>query len=98
MYSASVHQDLYQNLFKCFSTFIPIDIIQNILKQEVLDLIFDQIVNDKVFEKSETEIETFESKEDLKYPQEFGSDQPIVFILDDLNEKENERFSSLNIV
>ena len=39
-------------------------------------------------EKSETEIETFPSIEELQCPQEQDSDQPIVIILDDLNEKE----------
>ena len=34
-----------------------------------------------------TETETYESIEELKYPQEYDSDQPIVFILDDLNER-----------
>ena len=27
IYSPSVHQDLYQKIFKCFSNFIPINII-----------------------------------------------------------------------
>ena len=46
-----------------------------------------EIVNDKDFEKSETEIETFESIEDLKYLQEYDSNQSIVIILGRLNEK-----------
>ena len=40
----------------------------------------------KDFEKSDTEIETYESIEELKFPQEYD-DEGIV-ILDDLNEKE----------
>ena len=40
------------------------------------------------FEKSETEIESYESTEKLKKPHEHDSDQPIVSILDDLNGKE----------
>ena len=31
IYSPSLHQDLYQKLTKCFSNYIPIHIIKNIL-------------------------------------------------------------------
>ena len=30
IYSPSLHQDLYQRLFKCFSNYIPINLIPNI--------------------------------------------------------------------
>ena len=33
IYSASLHQDLYQKLNKCFSKSIPINIIPNILNE-----------------------------------------------------------------
>ena len=36
-----------------------------------MDLGIDERVNDKDFEKSDTEIETYESKENLKYPKEY---------------------------
>ena len=45
-----------------------------------------KIVNTKDFEKSDTEIETYESIEELKFPQECDDGGNI--ILDDLNEKE----------
>ena len=46
----------------------------------------EEIVNNKDFEKSDTEIETYESIEELKFPQ--GYDDGGIIILDDLNEKE----------
>ena len=46
----------------------------------------EEIVSNKAFQKSDTEIEIHESIEDLKYPQEY-EDNGII-ILDDLNEKE----------
>ena len=45
-----------------------------------------EIVNKKDFEKSDTEIETYESIEELKFPQEY--DDGGIIILDDINEKE----------
>ena len=87
MYSPSLHPDLYQKLFKCFSNYIIIHIIPNILKEEDIDKVIDEICNDKDFEKSDTEIETYDSIEESKYPQEYGDDAGII-ILDDLNDKE----------
>ena len=86
MYSPSLHQDLYQKLIKCFSKFIPIHIIQNFLNEEDIDVVFEEIVNNKDFEKSDTEIETFENIDELKSPQEY--EDGGIIILDDLNEKE----------
>ena len=51
-----------------------------------MDIVIDKIVNNTDFEKSDTEIETYESKEELNFPQEH-EDGGIV-TLDDLNEKE----------
>ena len=86
IYSPSLHQDLYQNLFKCFSNYIPIHIIPNILNEEDIDIVIEEIVNNKDSEKSDTEIETYESLEGLKFPQEH--ENISIIILDDLNEKE----------
>ena len=86
IYSPSLHQDLYQKLVKCFSNYIPINIIPSILNEEDIDVVIKEIVNSKDFEKSDTEIETYESIEELKYPREY--DDWGVIILDDLNEKE----------
>ena len=86
IYSPSLHQDLYQKLIKCFSNYIPIHIIPNILNEEDIDVVIEEIVDNKDFQKSDTEIETYESIEELNFPQEY--DDGGIFILDDLNEKE----------
>ena len=84
--SPNLHHDLYQKLIKCFTKYIPIHIIPNILNEEDIDVGIEEKVNNKDFEKSNCEIETYESIEELKYPQENENKSKI--ILDDLNEKE----------
>ena len=86
IYSLSLHQDLYQKLIKSFSNYIHIHITPKILNKEHIDVVIEEIVNNKDFEKSDTEIETYESIEKLKFPQEY--EDGGVIILDDLNEKE----------
>ena len=51
-----------------------------------MDIVIDEIVDNKDFGKPKTEKETFESIEESKYPQEF--DDGGVIILDEQNEKE----------
>ena len=70
IYSPSLHQALYQKLIKFFTNFIPLHIIPNILNEEDIDLFTLKIANDKDFYKSDKEIETYDSIEELKYPQE----------------------------
>ena len=86
IYSPSLHQDLNQKLIKCFTNYIPIHIFPNILNEEDIDIVIEEIGNDKDFEKSDTEIETYETIEELKFPQEYYDGG--IIILDDLNEKE----------
>ena len=86
IYSPSIHQELYQKLIKRFINYIPINIILNILNEEDLDIVIEEIVNNKDFEKSNIEIETFDNIEELRYPQEYENNS--IIILDDLNEKE----------
>ena len=86
IYSPSLHQDLYQKLVKRFSNYIPIHIIPNILTEEDIDVVIEEIVNNKDFQKSDCEIETYESIEKLKFPREYENNS--IIILDDLNEKE----------
>ena len=86
IYSPSLHQDIYQKLIKCFSNYIPIHIIPNILNEKDIDTVIEEIVNNKDFEKSDTEIQTYESIEDLKFPQDYENNS--IIILDDLNQKE----------
>ena len=85
-YSPSLQQHLYQKLVKCLSSYIPIHIIPEILNEEDIDIVIEEIVNNKDFEKSDTEIETYESKEELKFPQR--SENISIIILDDLYQKE----------
>ena len=71
IYSPSLHQVFYQKLIKCFSNYIPINIIPNILNEEDIDIVIEEIVNNKDFKKSDTEIETYESIAELKFPQDY---------------------------
>ena len=86
IYSPSLHQDLYQKLTRCFSNYIPINIIPNILNEDDIDIVIKEVINNKVFQKSDTEIETFDNIEELRYPQQYENNS--IIILDDLNEKE----------
>ena len=85
-YSPSLHQNLYQKLIKCLTNYIPIHIIPNILNEEDIDVVIEEVINNKDFQKSDTEIETFDNIEELKYPQEYENN--IIIFLDDLNQKE----------
>ena len=62
---------IYIKLTKCFSIYIPINIIRNILNEEDIDLVIDDIFINKDLKKLETEIETYESIEELKYAQNY---------------------------
>ena len=86
IYSPSIHQELYQKIIKCFTICIPIHIIPNILNEEDIDIVIEEIVNNKDFKKSDTEIETYKSIEELKFPQEY--ENISIIISDDLNQKE----------
>ena len=95
IYSPSLHQGLYQKFIKCFSNCIPIHIIPNILNEADIDIVIEEIVNNKDFEKSDCEIETFDNIEDLKIPQEYENNKTI--LQDDLYEKEinNEKIQAM---
>ena len=69
-----------------FSNYIPIRIIPNLLNEEDIDVVIEELVFKKDFEKSDTDIETCESIEGLKYPQDYD-DGGIISIYA-LNEKE----------
>ena len=86
IYSPSLHQELYQKLIKCFNNHIPIHIIPNILNEEDIDIVIEEVINNKDFQKSDIEIETFDNIEELKYPQDYENNS--IIILDDLNQKE----------
>ena len=86
IYSPCLHQNLYQKLIKCFSNYIPIHRYPNNLNENDTDIVIEELVNNKDFEKSDTEIETYESIEYLKFPREY--ENISIIILDDLNQKE----------
>ena len=69
-----------------FSNYIPIHKIPNILNEADIDIVIEEIINIEDFQKSDTEIETFERIEELKFPQ--GYENNSIIILDDLNQKE----------
>ena len=86
VYSPSLPQDLYQKFSECFSNHIPINMIPKILNEEDIEIVIDEIVNIKDFEKSDTEIESYNDNEEKKYPLEY--DNNSIIILDDSKEKE----------
>ena len=65
---------------------MPININPNILNEEGIDLLNEEIVIIEAFGKSDTEIEIYETTEELKFPQEY-EDGGIV-TLDDSSEKD----------
>ena len=71
IYSPSLNQGLCQKLIKGFSNHIPINVIEKSVKEEDLDLVIDEKGSYKVFEKSNTEIGSLESKSELKFPQDY---------------------------
>ena len=87
-YSPALHQDLCQKGTKCSNNSVQTNIIQNSLNERGLDLLIEEIFNPENFAKSETEIETYESKEELRYPREYDSKFPNAGDIDILNEKQ----------
>ena len=86
IYSPSLHQDLHQKLNKCFNNYKPIHVISNILNEEDFDIVIEQRINNKDFEKSDIDKETFDNIEELRFPQDYENNS--IIILNDLNEKE----------
>ena len=86
IYSTSLNQDIYQKLTKCFSNYVRTQVIPKILNEEDIDTVIEELVFNTDFEKSDTAIETYESIDQLEFPQEY--DYGGVNILDNLNEKE----------
>ena len=84
IYSPSLHQDLYEKIYKWFSKYLPIHIIPIILNEEDIDIEIDEICSDKNFDKPDTEIATYESIEEVKNAKEYAGG---IVIPDDLNEK-----------
>ena len=62
--------------------------IPNFLNEEDIDIVIDEVVNNKDFGKTNTEMETFDNFEELKFPQQYENDS--IIILDDLNQREKD--------
>ena len=73
-----VYIKIYIEKIKYLSTSIPIHIIPNILNEEDIDIVIEEIVINEHFQKSNTERETYESLEELKYPREYDDDGCII--------------------
>ena len=86
IHSPILLQDLYENIKKSFSNCIPIHTIPINLNEEDIDTVIDEIVINADFQKSDTELETFDRIEGLKNTQEFEINS--IINLDHLNEKE----------
>ena len=83
IYSPSLIQGFYQKRFKRFINYMPIDIIRNILNEKYIDLVFAEIVNAEEFEKSVTEIETYQIIKKNKISKKH--ERRGIIILNDLN-------------
>ena len=86
IYSPSLHQDINQKINERFMKYISFNKKPNILNEEDIDIVIEEIVTNKDLEKSDTELETYDTMEKLKFPQEY--EDGGIIILDDLNEKE----------
>ena len=57
IYSPTIHQSNYQKLIKCFQSFLPLNVIDNILQADIdledLDDIIEEIVQDEDFVSSD---------------------------------------------
>ena len=73
---------MYQKLTRCFINYKSNNIIPNIFNEEGIDVVIDEINIEKDFQKSDTEIETYESIQELKYPKDYA--EGGIIILDDL--------------
>ena len=75
-----------RNLKKCFGNYILFNLIPNFFHAEDTVLVIDERVNNKGYEKADTEIETYEKTEEKKFPQKHQDGD--IFNLEDLNEVE----------
>ena len=56
-----------------FSNNFPIHIIPNILNEEDIDVVIDEGINNKDFQNINTEMETYDSIQNIKYPQDYDN-------------------------
>ena len=89
IYSPTIHQPVYRTMIKCFNNSLPLNIIQNILREGIpldeLDKTIEEIINNEDFKSSHIVCESYENIDELKNPQDYDSNIHNVIILDDLN-------------
>ena len=70
IHSPTIHQPNYQKIIKCFQSFLPLNVIDNILNEDIsleeLDDVIEVIVNDEDFVSSEIEIEFYDNINEMK--------------------------------
>ena len=52
--------------------------MQSILNKEDVDIVIDEVISHKDFEKSDIEVETYESIEELQFPQQDEKNSIII--------------------
>ena len=57
IHSPFLHEDINRKLYQSFSNYIPNNLIRNILNEKEIDLLIEEKVKNKDFQKSDTEIE-----------------------------------------
>ena len=59
IYSPTIHQPVYRTILKSFNNFLPLNVIQNILREGIpldeLDRSIEEIINNEDFESSDIE-------------------------------------------
>ena len=92
IFSPTIQQPTYKTIIKCFNNFLPLNVIQNLLKEQnpldELDTTIEETINDDDFESSHIECESYDNLDELKDPQVYESDIHTVIILDDLNKQQ----------
>ena len=92
IYSPTIHQPVYQTIIKCFESFLPLNVIKNVLELKIsleeLQPLIEEIINDEDFESSQIECESYDNIDELKNAQEYEPDKHNVIILDDLNKEQ----------
>ena len=86
IYSPTIHQDSYQNNIKCCNSFLPLNVINNILQEDIAfedwDDIIEVIINKPDFERSPIECESYENIDESKDAQEYDGEKQNIIILD----------------
>ena len=85
---STIHEPVYRTIIGCFNKFLPLNVIQNILREGIpldeLDRTIKEFIIDEDFESSQIECESYEDINELKNAQDYGPDLHNVIILDDL--------------